>query len=356
MNLPMIKATLVPGDGTGPEIVEVAKKIIEFTADLFGVSVQWDVKEAGIPAYEKYGDPLPQDTLESIKKNKILFKGPITTPVGTGYRSVNVAIRQKFQLYAIVRPAKSIPRFSSKFPNVDIVTIREGTEEFYSGIEHRINTIGEERIAAESIGVVTKKACEKIVTFAFEYAKKYGRKRLTAVHKANILKESHGLFRDVFYDIAKKYPEFEVNDRMVDNMTYQLVTKPELYDVLVAPNLVGDIISDLTAGLVGSLGIVPSANIGDEYAMFEPIHGSAPKYAGQNKVNPTAQIMAGVMMLRHLDLMEMADLIEKATFKVIEEGKSVTYDVARVYGVNPVGTKEMGEAIIEKIKKLYHQK
>ena len=350
--MPIIKATLIPGDGTGPEIVAVAKKIIETAADLFGVPVQWDIKEAGIPAYEKYGDPLPKDTLESIKVNKIIFKGPITTPVGTGYRSVNVAIRQKFKLYAIVRPAKAIPRFSSKFPDVDIVVIREGTEEFYSGIEHRINTIDEDRIAAESIGVVTKRACEKACRFAFEYAKKYGRKKITAVHKANILKETHGLFRDVFYEIAKEYPEFEVWDAMVDNMAYQLVTKPHLYDVLVCPNLVGDIISDLAAGLVGSLGVIPSGNIGDEYAMFEPIHGSAPKYAGQNKVNPTAQIMAGVMMLRHLGLMDMADLIEKATFKVIEEGKYVTYDIARVYGVEPVGTKEMGDAIIKKMKEM----
>jgi len=343
---------LVPGDGTGPEIVEAAKKVLETAADIFGFKFDWDVQEAGIPAYEKYGDPLPKETINSIRVNKILYKGPITTPVGTGYRSVNVAIRKMFNLYAIVRPAKSIPRFSSKFPNVDIVTVREGTEEFYAGIEHPINTIDEGRIAAESIGVVTKTACIKVITFAFEYAKKFGRKKVTAVHKANILKETHGLFRDIFFEIAKKYPDIESNDVIVDNMAYQLVTKPHLYDVLVTTNLMGDIISDLTAGLIGSLGLVPSGNIGDEYAMFEPIHGSAPKYAGQNKVNPTAQIMAGVMMLRHLGELEAADAIEKAVFKVIEEGKYVTYDIARVYGIEPVGTQEMADAIVKKLKEI----
>ncbi len=347
------RITLVPGDGTGPELVAVAKEILEKAGELYNFKFEWDEKEAGIPAYEKYGDPLPEETIESIRRNKILYKGPITTPVGTGYRSVNVAIRKLFKLYAIVRPAKAIPRFSSKFPDVDLIVIREGTEEFYAGIEHRINTVDRERIAAESIGIVTRETSEKVIRFSFEYAKKMGRKRVSAVHKANILKESHGLFRDVFYEVAKEYPEIQADDYMVDNMAYQLVAKPELYDVLVTPNLVGDILSDLTAGLVGSLGLVPSGNIGDEYAMFEPIHGSAPKYAGQNKVNPTAQIMAGVMMLQHLGEMEAADLIEKAVFKVIEEGRYVTYDIARVYNVEPVGTKEMGQAIIKKMEELY---
>ena len=266
-----------------------------------------------------------------------------------------MAIRKEFKLYAIVRPAKAIPRFSSKFPDVDLVVIREGTEEFYAGIEHRINTVDRERIAAESIGIVTRETSEKVIRFAFEYARKMGRKRVSAVHKANILKESHGLFRDVFYEVAKEYSDIEADDYMVDNMAYQLVVKPQNYDVLVCPNLVGDILSDLTAGLVGSLGLIPSGNIGDKYAMFEPIHGSAPKYAGQNKVNPTAQILAGVMMLQHLGEMEAAKKIEEAVFKVIEEGKKVTYDIARVYGVEPVGTREMGEAIVEKLVELAGQ-
>ncbi len=349
------KVTLVPGDGTGPELVETALMVLEKAGELFGFEIEWDRREAGIPAYEKYGDPLPKDTLESIRETGVLYKGPITTPVGSGYRSVNVAIRKEFKLYAIVRPAKAIPRFSSKFPDVDLVVIREGTEEFYAGIEHRINTVDRERIAAESIGIVTRETSEKVIRFAFEYARKMGRKRVSAVHKANILKESHGLFRDVFYEVAKEYSDIEADDYMVDNMAYQLVVKPQNYDVLVCPNLVGDILSDLTAGLVGSLGLIPSGNIGDKYAMFEPIHGSAPKYAGQNKVNPTAQILAGVMMLQHLGEMEAAKKIEEAVFKVIEEGKKVTYDIARVYGVEPVGTREMGEAIVEKLVELAGQ-
>ncbi len=349
------KVTLVPGDGTGPELVETALMVLEKAGELFGFEIEWDRREAGIPAYEKYGDPLPKDTLESIRETGVLYKGPITTPVGSGYRSVNVAIRKEFKLYAIVRPAKAIPRFSSKFPDVDLVVIREGTEEFYAGIEHRINTVDRERIAAESIGIVTRETSEKVIRFAFEYARKMGRKRVSAVHKANILKESHGLFRDVFYEVAKEYSDIEADDYMVDNMAYQLVVKPQNYDVLVCPNLVGDILSDLTAGLVGSLGLIPSGNIGDKYAMFEPIHGSAPKYAGQNKVNPTAQILAGVMMLQHLGEMEAANKIEEAVFKVIEEGKKVTYDIARVYGVEPVGTREMGEAIVEKLVELAGQ-
>jgi len=344
------RITLVPGDGTGPELVEAGKKVLETAADLFSFKLEWDEKEAGIPAYEKYGDPLPEETIRSFRANRILYKGPITTPVGTGYRSVNVAFRKMFKLYAIVRPAKAIPRFSSKFPNVDIVVIREGTEEFYAGIEHPIMAIDSGKIAAESIGVVTREASEKVIRFAFEYAKKYGRKRVTAVHKANILKETHGLFRDIFYEIANDYKDIQADDYMVDNMAYQLVTKPHLYDVLVTTNLMGDIISDLAAGLVGSLGLIPSGNIGDEYAMFEPIHGSAPKYAGKNKVNPTAQIMAGVMMLRHLGQMEAANAIEKAVFKVIEEGKYITYDIARVYGTEPVGTQEMADAIVKELK------
>jgi len=349
------KVTLVPGDGTGPELVETALMVIEKAGELFGFEIEWDRREAGIPAYEKYGDPLPRDTLESIRETGVLYKGPITTPVGSGYRSVNVAIRKEFKLYAIVRPAKAIPRFSSKFPDVDLVVIREGTEEFYAGIEHRINTVDRERIAAESIGIVTRETSEKVVRFAFEYARRMGRKRVSAVHKANILKESHGLFRDVFYEVAREYSDIEADDYMVDNMAYQLVVKPQNYDVLVCPNLVGDILSDLTAGLVGSLGLIPSGNIGDRYAMFEPIHGSAPKYAGQNKVNPTAQILAGVMMLQHLGEMEAAKKIEEAVFKVIEEGRKVTYDIARVYGVEPVGTREMGQAIVEKLVELAGQ-
>ncbi len=346
------KVTLIPGDGTGPELIEASRRVIEAALDAENVSIEWDIQEAGIPAYEKYGDPLPEDVLNSIRKNKVVWKGPITTPVGTGYRSVNVAIRKKFELYAIVRPAKSFEGLSLKYPNVDLVVIREGTEEFYSGIEHRIDTIGDKRIAAESIGVVTRKACEKITRFAFEYAKRYKRKKVTAVHKANILKETHGLFKDVFFEIAKEYPDVESEERIVDNMAFQLVVKPHEYDVIVTTNLMGDILSDLTAGLVGGLGVAPSGNIGDEYAMFEPTHGSAPKYAGLNKVNPTATILAGVMMLRHLNLDNVANLVERAVREVIKEGKYVTYDIARITGVTPVGTSEMADAIVKKIKEL----
>ena len=346
------RVTLIPGDGTGPELIDASKMVIEAALDAFNKKIEWEVKEAGIPAYEKYGDPLPEETLKSIERNKVVWKGPITTPIGTGYRSVNVAIRQKFQLYAIVRPAKSFPKLSVKYPNVDLVVIREGTEEFYSGIEHRINTIGEERLAAETIGVVTRRACEKIVRFAFEYARRYNRKKVTAVHKANILKETHGLFKDVFFEIAKEYPDIESEERLVDNMAFQLVVKPHEYDVIVTTNLMGDILSDLTAGLVGGLGVAPSGNIGDEYAMFEPTHGSAPKYAGQNKVNPTATILSGAMMLRHLGMDEVADLIDRAVREVIAEGKYVTYDITRIIGGEPVGTKEMAEAIVKKIKEL----
>ncbi|MGQ4891728.1 MAG: isocitrate/isopropylmalate dehydrogenase family protein [Candidatus Njordarchaeia archaeon] len=346
------RVTLIPGDGTGPELIEASKKVIEAALDVFNVKIEWDIHEAGIPAYEKYGDPLPKETLDSIRRNKVAWKGPITTPVGTGYRSVNVAIRKTFDLYAIVRPVSSFEGLSFKYPNVDLVFIREGTEEFYSGIEHRIDTIGDKRIAAESIGVVTRKACEKISRFAFEYARRYKRKKVTAVHKANILKETHGLFKDVFFEIAKEYPDIESEDRIVDNMAFQLVVKPHEYDVIVTTNLMGDILSDLGAGLVGGLGVAPSGNIGDEYAVFEATHGSAPKYAGKNKVNPTATLLAGVMMLRHLNLDNVADLVEKAAREVIKEGKYVTYDICRITGCTPVGTSEMADAMVRKIKEL----
>ncbi len=346
------RVTLIPGDGTGPELIEASRRVIEAALDHYNYKIEWDVKEAGIPAYEKYGDPLPEETIESIRKNKVVWKGPITTPVGTGYRSVNVAIRKIFELYAIVRPAKSFPGLSIKYPNVDLVVIREGTEEFYSGIEHRIDTVGDKRLAAETIGIVTRTASEKIARFAFEYARKYNRKKVTVVHKANILKETHGLFKDIFFEVAKNYPDIEAEDRIVDNMAFQLVVKPHEYDVLVTTNLMGDILSDLTAGLVGGLGVAPSGNIGDEYAMFEPTHGSAPKYAGKNKVNPTATILSGVMMLRHLGMNEPADLVEKAVREVIKEGKYVTYDITRIIGGEPVGTSEMADAIIRKMKEL----
>lgn len=312
--------TLIPGDGTGPEIVEAAKMVIEAT----GVDIHWEIAEAGEEVMEKYGTPLPPAVIESIRKNKVALKGPVTTPIGTGYRSVNVALRQELDLYACVRPCKLYPGVKSFFQgtNVDLVIIRENTEDLYCGVEHWVG-----KDAAESIKIITRKASERIARFAFDYARREKRKKVTAVTKANILKYTDGLFLECTRKIATSSPQIEYEERLVDNMCMQLVQKPSLYDVLVLPNLYGDIISDLCAGLIGGLGVAPGANFGDEIAIFEAVHGSAPRYKGLNKVNPAALIFSAVMMLKYIGEQQAADRLLQATTEVIREGKKVTYDL-----------------------------
>lgn len=354
--------TLIPGDGIGPEIAQVAKACIDAT----GVSIQWDIQSAGIDVMEKEGTPLPQRVLDSIRKNKVAIKSPITTPVGTGFRSVNVALRKELDLYACVRPCKSYAGVRSRYSNIDLVIVRENTEDLYAGIEFEkgakdcqevidfINKKSERKIRQDSgisIKPISVFGSERVVRYAFEYARKYKRKKVTAVHKANIMKYSDGLFLEVAREVAKKYPDIGFDDRIVDNMTMQLVQVPEQYDVLVFPNLYGDILSDLCAGLVGGLGVAPGANIGENGALFEATHGSAPKYKGLNKVNPTAVILSGVLMLRYLEEIEAADRLENAIVDVIREGKYVTYDMKENRNdPTAVGTKEMGEAIIQRMR------
>ena len=298
------RVTLIPGDGIGPELAEAARRVL----DASGVAFEWEVQDAGEGVMAKYGTPLPEHVLESIRRNKIALKGPITTPVGAGFRSVNVTLRQTLGLYANLRPARSIKGLQTRYEDVDLVIVRENTEDLYAGIEHKVG-----RDAAESIKIITREASERIARFAFDYAVNNGRHKVTAVHKANIMKLSDGLFLESCAHVAKDYEgKIEFEDRIVDNMCMQLVQKPELYDVMVLPNLYGDIISDLCAGLVGGLGVAPGANIGTEASVFEPVHGSAPKYAGQNKANPTALILSGVLMLRHLGEQDAAVRVETA--------------------------------------------
>ncbi|MDI6874853.1 isocitrate/isopropylmalate dehydrogenase family protein [Candidatus Solincola sp.] len=329
------RVTLIPGDGVGPEIVEACRRVIEAA----GVDIEWDVQEAGAVVMEKYGTPLPAHVLDSIRANGVALKGPITTPVGSGFRSINVALRQELDLYANLRPARSLEGVRSPYRDIDLVVVRENTEDLYAGIERKLD-----EDTAESVKLITRRASERICRFAFEYARREGRRKVTAVHKANILKFTDGLFLETARAVAAEYPDIEFEDRIVDNMAMQLVQKPHLYDVLVMPNLYGDIISDLCAGLVGGLGVAPSANIGDQIQVFEPVHGSAPKYTGMNKVNPTAQILSGVLMLRHLGETEAAERIYRAVAEVIREGKRVTYDLG-----GEAGTSEMADAIIEKL-------
>ncbi len=310
--------TLIPGDGSGPEVIAAAKRVVEAT----GVPIVWEQAEAGAAMIEAYGTPLPEETIASIRKNKVALKGPVTTPVGTGFRSVNVEMRKRFDLYANVRPAKTYPGVISRYENIDLVVVRENTEDLYAGIEHMV---GED--AAESIKLITRKGCERIIRYAFEFAVREGRKKVTAVHKANIMKCTDGMFLNIAREIAKEYPQIEFNDSIVDAMCMRLVMHPEEYDVLVCPNLYGDIVSDLCAGLVGGLGLTPSANIGVDGAIFEPIHGSAPDIAGQHKINPTAAILSASMMLAHLGEAKAAASIEKAIIKVIGEGKVLTQDM-----------------------------
>jgi isocitrate dehydrogenase (NAD+) len=356
------RITLIPGDGIGPEITEATKMVIEAT----GVPIQWDIQYAGEEVYEKEGTPLPERVLDSIKKNRVALKGPITTPVGTGFRSVNVTLRQSLDLYACVRPCKSYKGARTRYENIDLVIVRENTEDLYAGVEFQkgtpeveelIKTI--ERLSGRkirpdsgiSIKPISVYGTERIVRFAFEYARANTRRKVTAVHKANIMKFSDGLFLEVAREVAKDYPDIEFEDRIVDNMCMQLVQKPELYDVLVLPNLYGDIVSDLAAGLVGGLGLAPGANMGDEYAVFEPTHGSAPKYKGLNKANPMAMMLSGVMMLRHLGEAEAADNLEKAISEVIREGKKVTYDMKPTPDdPTAAGTLEVAEAIVDKLR------
>jgi isocitrate dehydrogenase (NAD+) len=356
--------TLIPGDGTGPEISDATVKVVEAT----GVDIEWDVKNAGADVYEKEGTVLPENVIDSLKKNKVGIKGPITTPVGTGFRSVNVAMRKIFNLYACVRPCKSYPGVKSRYENLDIVIIRENTEDLYAGIEFEqgkpetkglIEYIKEKKniVIKEDSGITIKpisiSASEKIIRYAFEYAKKNNRKKVTGVHKANIMKYTDGLYLEVFRRIAKQYPEIESEDRIVDNMCMQLVQKPELYDVLVLPNLYGDILSDLAAGLVGGLGVAPGGNIGDELALFEATHGSAPKYKGLNKINPTAMMLSAVLMLKHINESKAADVLESAIAAIIKEGKYVTYDMKPTRDdPSAASTSGMADAIVKKIKEL----
>ena len=330
------RVTLIPGDGIGPELAEASRRVL----DASGIDFDWEVVDAGEAVMAKYGTPLPDHVLESITRNKVALKGPITTPVGAGFRSVNVTLRQVLGLYANLRPARSMKGLDTRYQDVDLVIVRENTEDLYAGIEHMVG-----RDAAESIKIITREASERIARFAFDYAVANGRKKVTAVHKANIMKLSDGLFLESCRTVAADYDgRVEFEDRIVDNMCMQLVQKPELYDVLVLPNLYGDIVSDLAAGLVGGLGVAPGANIGTEAAVFEPVHGSAPKYAGLNKANPTALILSGALMLRHLGHPDAADRVETAVRDVIAEGIATTYDLG-----GPAGTAEFADAIIDRL-------
>ena len=330
------RVTLIPGDGIGPELAQATRRVL----DASGVEIEWEVVDAGEAVLAQYGTPLPDHVLESIRRNGVGLKGPITTPVGEGFRSVNVTLRQTLDLYANLRPARSLPGIETRYRDVDLVIVRENTEDLYAGIEHRVGPD-----AAESIKIITRAASERIARFAFEYAVANGRHKVTAVHKANIMKLSDGLFLESCRTVAASYEgRVEFEDRIVDNMCMQLVQKPDLYDVLVLPNLYGDIVSDLCAGLVGGLGVAPGANIGTKAAVFEPVHGSAPKYAGQNKADPTAMILSGALMLRHLGETAAAERVEAALNEVLAERVAVTYDLG-----GSAGTSEMADAIVGRL-------
>lgn len=337
------RITLIPGDGIGPEITRAAARVLQHA----GVEIEWDVQEAGMAALTKFHDPLPQSVIESIAQNKVALKGPLTTPVGRGFRSVNVALRKEFELYVNQRPAKTFKGIKTLyFDHIDLMIFRENLEEFYSGIEHYIDS---SRSAAETIGIITRRGSERIIRFAFEYARKHNRKKITLVHKANILKYTGGLFLDVGSEIAKDYPDIKFDDKIVDNMAMQMVMNPYQFDVIVTTNLFGDILSDLASGLVGGLGLAPGANIGDGVAIFEAVHGSAPDIAGLGVANPCAIILAAVMMLDYLGEVDAAQRIEAAIAKVIEEEKFVTRDINPV---SPVSTVEMTDEIIRQLDKL----
>ena len=329
--------TLIPGDGIGPDVTNSVQEVI----DALGVDIEWEIAEAGETVMEEKGTPLPEDVLESIRRNKIAIKGPLTTPVGAGFRSVNVALRKELDLYANVRPALSMPGIDLPFEDIDIIIFRENTEDLYAGVEH---TVGQH--AAESIKIITREGTERLCRLAFEQSKEWGRKRITVVHKANIMKFTDGLFKDVFFEVAREYEnDFEeIDDRIVDNMAMQLVQKPNEYDVLVCPNLYGDIISDECAGLTGGLGVAPGANIGTEYSVFEPVHGSTPKYAGQNRANPLATMLSARNMLDHLGLEEEGERMQKAIEEALKDPESRTKDLG-----GSAGTKEFAQAVISNL-------
>jgi isocitrate dehydrogenase (NAD+) len=359
------RVTFIPGDGTGPEISEAVRRVLEGT----GVEFEWDFQDAGADVYEQEGTPLPDRVLESIKERGLAIKGPITTPVGSGFRSINVALRKELDLFACVRPCRAYEGVRTRFPETDIVIFRENHEDLYAGVEYEL---GDERTAKlrefiretegtelrEDIGVSIKPisvyGTKRIVRAAFEYAKAEARSKVTAGHKANIMKFTDGLFLQTAREVAEQeYPDIEFEDRIIDNLCNQLVSRPEEYDVVVLPNLYGDIVSDLGAGLIGGLGVAPGANIGDEYAVFEAVHGSAPKYKGQNKVNPMALMLSGVMLLRHIDEREAADRLEGAIAEVIREGESVTYDMKPSRDdPTAVGTSDVADAVVEKMEKV----
>jgi isocitrate dehydrogenase (NAD+) len=355
------RVVLIPGDGTGPELTEATRRVLEAT----GVEFDWDVRQAGADVMDQYGgNPLPDETLEAVRQAGVALKGPITTPVGTGFRSVNVGLRKSLDLYAQVRPCKTYPGVRTRFEDVDLVVIRENTEDLYAGIEFEqgsaevrelIDWIGERggRVREDSgisVKPISVSGTRRIVEFAFDYARRNRRRKVTAVHKANIMKFSDGLYLDVARQVAAENDDVEFDDRIVDNMSMQLVQRPEEYDVLVCPNLYGDVVSDLCAGMIGGLGLAPGANFGEGIAIFEPTHGSAPKYAGQNKVNPMAQMLSGMMMLHHLGEEDAADRLESSIAEVIAEGRSVTYDMKPSRDdPTAVGTSEVADAIIDKL-------
>jgi isocitrate dehydrogenase (NAD+) len=354
---------LIPGDGTGPELTEATRRVLEAT----GVEFEWDIREAGADVMEQYGgNPLPPEVLDAIRETGVALKGPITTPVGGGFRSVNVALRKELDMYAQVRPCKTYPGVRTRFEDVDLIIVRENTEDLYAGIEYEQGTEDAKELIAwmaskggklrhEDAGISIKPisitGTRKVFEFAFDYARKNGRRKVTCVHKANIMKFSDGLWLRVAREVAAENSDIEFDDRIVDNMCMQLVQRPEEYDVLVLPNLYGDVLSDLCAGMIGGLGLAPGANYGADVAVFEPTHGSAPKYKGQNKVNPMAQMLSGMLMLRQLEEREAADRLERAITSVIAEGKSVTYDMKpRRDDPTAVGTSQVADAIIEKLE------
>lgn len=356
---------MIPGDGTGPEVVEAARRVLEAT----GVSLEWDLQHAGSFAQERFGMPLPEVVVASIRRNRVALKGPVTTPVAKGFRSVNVALRRSFDLYACFRPCKSFKGARSHYDNVDLVVIRENMEDLYSGVEAPRGSAEASRIRQlcqelgiggmpEDVGIGVKwysvSGTRRLMQWAFEYARSYRRRKVTVVHKGNILKHTDGLFFHVASEVAKQFPDVAFDDRIVDNLCLQLVQKPELYDVLVLPNQYGDIVADLCAGLVGGLGMVPGAYFGEGgVAIFEPVHGSAPKYAGQNRVNPSATILCGVLMLRHLGEMEAADRVERAFASIVGEGRQVTYDMKHTPGdSSAVGTSQFADAVIARMREM----
>jgi isocitrate dehydrogenase (NAD+) len=356
------QVTFIRGDGTGPEISEAVRRVLEGT----GVEFEWDWQDAGVDVYEEEGNPLPDRVIESIQERGIAIKGPVTTPVGSGFRSINVALRKELDLYACLRPCKAYEGVRTRFPETDIVVVRENHEDLYAGVEYELGDERTERLRQfieetegtelrPDIGVTIKAISEygtrRIVAEAFEYARAYGRTKVTAAHKANIMKHTDGLFLRVAREVAEEYDDIEFEDRIIDNLCNQLVSRPEEYDVIVLPNLYGDIVSDLGAGLIGGLGVAPGANVGDEYAVFEAVHGSAPKYKGQNKVNPMALMLSGVMLLHHIEEDEAAERLENAIAEVIREGESVTYDMKpQRDDPTAVGTSDVADAVIAKME------